>query len=341
MVLRVVFGADGGGTKTDCAVGRLDGTIVGFARVGPSNHLRLAGGAAEAARNVREGLERALADAGFGGGRADGRVRAAFLALGGIGAENAHGQMLRAAQEAIDADEVVLDNDAMAGLASGVGECFGVVVIAGTGSIALAVDRQGRRSRSGGWGYRIGDEGSGQWIGTMGLVAAARAHDGRGPDTSLCDKVLKRYGISSVDQLRAVLYAPAADNRIVADFCPDVVAAAEEGDEVARRVVQEAGRELALAAYAAAKQLGLESVECPVVTAGGVFKAGDAVARPFMEELARLMPSARVVVPRVPPVVGAVALALMRAGVDAAHPDVQANLARSWEEVMVRHGLVS
>ena len=63
MALRVVFGADGGGTKTDCAVGRLDGTIVGFARVGPSNHLRLAGGAAEAARNVREGLERALADA--------------------------------------------------------------------------------------------------------------------------------------------------------------------------------------------------------------------------------------------------------------------------------------
>ena len=340
MALRVVFGADGGGTKTDCAVGRLDGTIVGFARVGPSNHLRLAGGAAEAARNVRKALSgRWLTrDSGAAGPTCGPR---GIPGAGGIGAENAHGQMLRAAQEAIDADEVVLDNDAMAGLASGVGECFGVVVIAGTGSIALAVDRQGRRSRSGGWGYRIGDEGSGQWIGTMGLVAAARAHDGRGPDTSLCDKVLKRYGISSVDQLRAVLYAPAADNRIVADFCPDVVAAAEEGDEVARRVVQEAGRELALAAYAAAKQLGLESVECPVVTAGGVFKAGDAVARPFMEELARLMPSARVVVPRVPPVVGAVALALMRAGVDAAHPDVQANLARSWEEVMVRHGLVS
>ena len=167
MALRVVFGADGGGTKTDCAVGRLDGTIVGFARVGPSNHLRLAGGAAEAARNVREGLERALADAGFGGGRADVRVRAAFLALGGIGAENAHGQMLRAAQEAIDADEVVLDNDAMAGLASGVGECFGVVVIAGTGSIALAVDRQGRRSRSGagaiGSATRAAGSGSARW----------------------------------------------------------------------------------------------------------------------------------------------------------------------------------
>jgi len=208
--------------------------------------------------------------------------------------------------------------------------------VAGTGSIAMAVDRAGRRARSGGWGYRIGDEGSGQHIGRLGLTAVTRAHDGRGPATSLVGRALARYGIDTPDDLRSVMYRQPVNNRDIADFCLDVVAAAQEGDAVALRIMEHAGRELDLTACAAARALGMETGEFPVALCGGVFRAGDVVLDPFRGELAKLAPGARAVKAPYPPVVGSVILALLRAGV-ACDEAIRRRLAESWKQVEKRH----
>ena len=100
----------------------------------------------------------------------------AQLALGGAGTDGVSVAMTEAARAVLDAECVYVETDAAAGLAAAAGELYGVVIVAGTGSIAMAVDREGRRARSGGWGYRVGDEGSGQ---IAALSAVHRAHDGR------------------------------------------------------------------------------------------------------------------------------------------------------------------
>ncbi len=97
-------------------------------------------------------------------------------------------------------------------------------------------------------------------------------------------------------------------------------------------IIGQAGRELALAAWAAARSLGMDSTEFPVSPNGSVFKAGDVITSPFKEELGRLAPTAEVVSAPFPPVVGAVILALLSAGVKV-DSVVQENLERSWEEV--------
>ena len=84
-------------------------------------------------------------------------------------------------------DQVVIVNDATAALVGGTGHPFGVVCVAGTGSIAFGVNRAGERARAGGWGHLLGDEGSGYAIGLEALRAVCRASDGRGPQTALTD----------------------------------------------------------------------------------------------------------------------------------------------------------
>lgn len=336
----LVVGVDGGGTKTACLVADMQGNLLGLGFAGPSNYLRLSGGAREAAQAVRAGVDAAMHDAGLvlgaGAGALGDRVRVALLALGGVGIDGVNLAMAEAAQAALGMESVFVENDAAAGLAAAVGELYGVVIVAGTGSIAMAVDRAGRRARSGGWGYRVGDEGSGQDIGRMGLAAAARAHDGRGPATCLVERALARYGIDTLDGLRAVLYRQPVDMRDIADFCLDVAAAAQEGDEAALGIMEAAGRELALAAWAAARALGMDAGEFPAALCGSVFKAGEVICGPFRTELVRLAPRARVVQAPYPPAAGAVILALLRAGV-ACDKAVRDNLAASWKVVESRH----
>ncbi len=87
------------------------------------------------------------------GGIAVIRARQAYLALGGVDVDRPNEKMAEAARQVLDAEEIATDNDAAAGLAAATGELYGVVIIAGTGSIAMAVDGgEGRRRRSGGWG---------------------------------------------------------------------------------------------------------------------------------------------------------------------------------------------
>jgi N-acetylglucosamine kinase-like BadF-type ATPase len=190
----------------------------------------------------------------------------------------------------------------------------GVVVAAGTGVITLGTDLDGVWNQADGWGHLLGDHGSGAWIGTQGLHAALRAHDGRqGGSPALLERMTARFG-HPLD-LVGLIYQSGSPAHQLASFAPSVAEAAREGDRVARRIWTEAGRQLALTAVAAAA--GLE----PVFSWGGrLFDAADLLMDPFQSTVRALLPDARFTPPLGTSADGALALAKSATSVRSHHP---------------------
>jgi len=188
----------------------------------------------------------------------------------------------------------------------------GVIVIAGTGSIAYGKDAAGQQARAGGWGYAMGDEGSGYDLGRQALVAAARMEDGRGPKTSLRAALLNHLQLNSLWEVRTALYGETIRRPQMAGLAPLVFQACQQGDEAALRIVDQAAGDLAQLAAAVLGRLRWE--EPPLLApVGGVFQAGESIMDPFQTKLQGHYPGARVVPARYPPVIGALLLAY-RAG---------------------------
>jgi N-acetylglucosamine kinase len=188
----------------------------------------------------------------------------------------------------------------------------GVIVIAGTGSIAAGHDGTGRTVRAGGWGHLLGDEGSGYQIALRGLNAATRAQDGRGPATTLLESLPAASGAASLDDLASRIYLEGWAVGQVAALAPVVLAAAADGDAIARGIVAAAGHELSRAAVAVIRALGKDE-PLEVVLSGGIFGGSPFLVEAVQEEITAFAPGADVHLPRREPVFGAVWLALEEA----------------------------
>jgi glucosamine kinase len=185
----------------------------------------------------------------------------------------------------------------------------GVVLAAGTGAVAFAVGSEGRTARADGWGYLLGDEGGGFWIGRRGLTAALAYRDGRGGSAGLHARAEARFG--RVERLPELVHAADEPAGLIASFAREVAAAAEQGDAVARGIWIEAAEHLAATAAGAASILGdrVTAVSCT----GGLFDAGTLLAIPLHAALARIAPALRLEQPRGTPLDGAEALAAVAA----------------------------
>jgi N-acetylglucosamine kinase len=199
-------------------------------------------------------------------------------------------------------------NDAAIALAAGAPERTGIVILAGTGSIAYGADRAGKTARAGGYGFLLADEGSGYWLGHQALRAAVRAWDGRGEPTRLMELLFETLEVGSVPDLVPRVYERGLPKHRIAALAPLVQRAADEGDAVARELLGQAARELALCARSVARQLQLGSDPYPVVLAGGVFRGCPGLVAPLAAALE--LPLARPAVLTVEPARGAVSLAL-------------------------------
>ena len=183
----------------------------------------------------------------------------------------------------------------------------GIVVVAGTGSVALGNDaRRDAFVRAGGWGFFFGDEGSASWIARTALRRAMLRAD-RGETGTLEERALAFYGAVS---LRAIQHAFAhgeIGRPALAAFSSDVLAAAEEGDGDARAVRDAAAMELAdLVAVVDGR---LEPISWRVVSfAGGLF-ADAAFVDAFGNALLEAVPRANLVSPAHDPAGGALLLA--------------------------------
>jgi N-acetylmuramic acid 6-phosphate etherase len=164
-------------------------------------------------------------------------------AAGALAAPDAARALGDALLASLRAKRVAVTSDAVIAHAGALDGSPGVVLIAGTGVVALAIDAHGVLRTADGWGPWLGDEGGGAWIGAAGLRAALRAHDGRGASTTLLDAARARFG--APETWPAQLSGAAA----LASFAPDVLAA--EGDAAALAIVSAAAKALAATARAA------------------------------------------------------------------------------------------
>ncbi|MFE9096812.1 N-acetylglucosamine kinase [Streptomyces sp. NPDC007264] len=198
---------------------------------------------------------------------------------------------------------VALAADAVTAYTGALGARPGAVIAAGTGLIALGTDL-GSWRRADGWGHLLGDCGGGAWIGRAGLEAALRAHDGR-PGGS--DRLLRRAEavFGPVAGLPGKVYPRADRPAVLASFAPEVAGCAAE-DPVAAGILRAAARNMAESAAAVCPAAG----EPLVALTGGLFRTGEVLVAPLREELARVLPHARVLPAEGDPLHGAVRIAL-------------------------------
>ena len=163
-----------------------------------------------------------------------------------------------------------LAHDSTTSFLGALGDARGAVVAAGTGVVTLAVG-QDAVSRIDGWGYIMGDAGSGYWIGREALDAVMRAYDGRGPATALTDPVRERWP----DLSEAYIDLQAAEDRvqIVASFAAIVARLAVQGDAVAQAITDRAAGELALSVTTALRRVRHGEERAAVCAIGGVFRS--------------------------------------------------------------------
>lgn len=296
----VYVGLDGGGTRTTVLV--TDAAGAELARVEGEAGIVDAREPAARATVLRELVLRALERAG-----AAPPAAALCCALAGAGREPER-RALRAALEPLGiarAIRIVGDGEAAFHDAFGAGP--GILLIAGTGSIAWGRAADGRTARAGGWGQALGDEGSGYALGLAGLRAVARAHDGRGPDTALTEALLAATGVGAPEEL--IGWVARADKAAVAALAPRVAAAAAAGDAVAAAIVRQAAGELAAHVAALHERLGPWPGTVSVAFSGGLLAPGGPLRAVVAAEVCRLGAGLRLREERVDAARGAAALA--------------------------------
>jgi N-acetylglucosamine kinase-like BadF-type ATPase len=294
--MRLFLGIDGGGSRTTALVGDERGRVVGR-------------GVAGAANADREQFESALREALHAAGFSDARFEAACLGLSG-GTDFGRDDL---AQQIISADRYLLTHDAAIALTGALAGEPGVIVIAGTGSIASGKNEAGQIARAGGWGFAFGDEGSAFDIVRQALRAGLRFEEGWGPSTAIRDVLLEATQARDANDLLHRFYSGGVSRSAVASYAPLIDQTALAGDVVARQILNQAAQSLAAIAAAVRLQLFKEEDSVMVAYSGGVLQSAMLLDR--FRTLVELHDGNRVIAPRFIPAEGALIEAYRAAGI--------------------------
>jgi len=309
--MNYVLGVDGGASKTFCLVAGEDGRILGFGRGGPSNHQvsGLKAAMAQIAHSVGEALAQAKVSSQ--------EARLGIFCLAGADLPEDYAMLRQAVEDLGVCQKVVVKNDTMAALRSGLSRPLGVVVICGTGTNAAGRAPDGREIVLPGLGYISGDWGGGAQITQEIIRLIMRAWDGRGKPTVLLQMVLDSLGVSSPGVLLQMLYHNQLEQHQLLGLVPLLFEAAYLGDEVACQLVREVGTEVGVTARTLIRRLSIEDKDVEVVLGGSIFKAkGPLLIDTVKGVVHEVAPRASIVLPKFEPVVGALFLALEATGVE-------------------------
>src|SRR5262245_13762120 len=259
---RYVLGIDAGGTKTVGLLADETGAVVSESRAGGAN---LATQGELQVEKVLHGVIESVVTRE--------PVVAVCLGIAGVDRPSDEAVIRGILRRLGHRQAVRVVNDAVIALVAGAPERTGVVLLAGTGSIAFAEHPSGRTARAGGYGYFLADEGSGYWLGHQALRAVVRAVDARGPETQLTALVLGALGVAAVPELVPIVYEKGLQRTEVARLAGLVQQAGDLGDAVANAILDQAAQELILAGRSVARQVGFGDAPYRVVLAGGAFRA--------------------------------------------------------------------
>jgi N-acetylglucosamine kinase-like BadF-type ATPase len=212
-------------------------------------------------------------------------VSAAVLGLAGIDLNEGIDLIRNWANRVELTDKLSVANDATLLFAAGTPEGWGLAIVAGTGSIAFTLDREGKDARAGGWGYLMGDEGSAFRLGLLGLRAACRAADLVGPPTQLLPALLSKLGSNDPRDFIPAVYRGNWDKAAIASLAPTVMELAAEGDETARAIFESESLELARTAAGAVFNGGLPREGVPIALTGGLVLRNELFREKFLSNL--------------------------------------------------------
>lgn len=290
----LLLGVDGGGSKTTALLADADGRILGRGNAGTANHFTV--GKEQACAAIEQAVAASFVEAGLS------RAPIAALCFGLAGVDRPDNRAIFEPwiAERFPNAKRSLVNDAELVLAAGTPEGWGVALICGTGVIVIGRNRQGERGRVDGWGYLLGDQGSGFSIGLAALQAVMAAYDGRGPSTLLSNLVLQHCNLNSPLELIRWIYRERVPTSEIATLTRLVDVAAEQGDKLAQSILDRAADQLAHSVQTLVKKLDFES-EVPCALAGGVITNNLQISRSFYQAIERqgitLQPIAIVIEP--------------------------------------------
>ena len=307
---RYVIGVDGGGTKTEFVLLDYSGNIIGQQK-GDSTNYQAVGGT-----KLKEEIGRCFTMLLNSTNVSSNKIEQLFLGLAGAGRESDRKEIIALFSDTDFSEKITVDSDAMVALAGAFGTGPGIIIISGTGAICFGKNSEGKVVRAGGWGYLLGDEGSGYFIGREAIIAALKELDGRGEKTKLRDRLEEHFKLSSIDQIIPHIYQNRIDRIAIANFAPIVFEQTSQGDAIAEKIIRTTGKELGRLAKAVAQQLKFEADEIKVAFIGSIFKQKDMLINEISKELYEISWNVEISDPMFAPQYGAALLALQKAGIE-------------------------
>ncbi|WP_134686510.1 N-acetylglucosamine kinase [Brevibacillus migulae] len=309
-----LLAVDGGGTKCLAVFADREEHILGQGRSGSCNYqgIGIEAASREITAAIRAAMEEVRQSEPQIAGDGPWKVECAVFGLAGLDTEHDR-TILDAmihnilAELDIQVDQLLVENDGFAALLGATGGEAGILVVAGTGSIAFGINEAGMTARAGGWGHRVGDEGSGYWIGKQAITAILKSADGREQATALTNEIHSYLGLANTDALVNWTYGPDYSIEKVAELSQLVSQAAEQGDKVAAGILRMAAEELVQTAKAVIDRLSLGPQRFAMVLQGGVLQNARMV-RAYVEQQVKLYaPNVQIDTARRDPIYGVIA----------------------------------
>ena len=291
----IVVGVDGGGSKTHVIVADEQGKTIGEV-TGPGSAVR-PGQAEHSATVIADAVRDALASVEM----THVPPRVVAVGVAGAGRETERQELWQALSAKDLGTELVIHSDFSIALDDAFGDGPGVLLIAGTGSVAFGRSPAGATARCGGWGPVCGDEGSGAWIGRKALSVVTSSADGREPETALTGAILTAAQVNETTDL--IAWAASAAPGELATLAPVVLSVADSGDLRANALITLAVEELVLHVRALSRQLFVdERAALPLALSGGLLSRGSTLRKRLEHRLKSAVPGATI---RTEPVVAA------------------------------------
>ncbi|MBI5021813.1 MAG: hypothetical protein HZB59_10275 [Ignavibacteriales bacterium] len=302
---KYVIGIDGGGTKTNALLVNFDGTVVSEASTGSTQLQTI--GIKESSQILFDLIFQCCQQAAC---TAD-SVHNVVMGIAGAGRASDRSNLVSSLQsiavkKKFPLNNITVETDARIALEAAFAGGPGIIIIAGTGSIALYRTEDGKLLRTGGWGKILGDEGSGFSVGRGALNAVMRQHDNRGDKTELTKKALDHFQVSTIDDLIQKIYHGSAD---VASFAPRVCEAASAFDHVARSVLVKNANELMDHVRVLIMQ-SRPKKKIPVALMGGMLETDTPYSKMVREKIISSLPNVVVQKPKFPAAFGAAIMGL-------------------------------
>jgi N-acetylglucosamine kinase-like BadF-type ATPase len=318
----LILAIDGGGTNCRAILSTMEGYVLASAQSGSCNYQSV--GLDIAMTNIKAAINKVIQVTGQ-----PLALKSAVFGLAGIDTRKDRRIVRGAIDKALDqlgliSKEIIVDNDGMITLLGAIGCEDGVLVMAGTGSIACGMTKQGGQVRAGGWGHLLDDAGSGYAIGKAALTHVMYVYDGRDPQSGLVKAVLDKLVLAGPEEMVNWTYSQDYSVDKVAALAPEVCRLAQEGDWKSLDILLKASQSLKQLSMAVIDRLELRESPFKLMLSGGLLQNVQILRNELVKSIKVECPHASIVEAQYPPICGGILRALLHENID--HQQVLKNL---------------